>query len=428
MEQKRLFDAPETPSSASVPGGLTPEERERYRQRLAEALKDPAFHAIDGFPIGSDEDILALSDPPFYTACPNPFLQEWLQEHAKPYDPATDTYQRTPFAADVSEGKNHPIYNAHSYHTKVPHRAIMRYILHYTEPGDVVYDGFCGTGMTGVAAQLCGDRAEVEALGADPAKGKPGDYVVDDAGDIWERAAWEAHQALAAGKPNPHPLITHPQPFSKLGARKAVLNDLSPAATFIAYNYNTPVDAAAFRREAECILETVEQECGWMYVTLHRPDGRADADWEAYAAALGAELERCPDGDAARDWVQAHRSELGRINYVVWSDVFLCPACNGEIVFYDAAVDHAGGKVRDTFHCHHCRAAVTKRQCARLFATRIDRALGEPVRQAVQRPVLVNYTLGKKRCEKRADAFDRSLIALIDRLPIPYWFPADRLP
>ena len=33
----------------------------------------------------------------------------------------------------------------------------MRYILHYTEPGDIVFDGFCGTGMTGVAAQLCGD-------------------------------------------------------------------------------------------------------------------------------------------------------------------------------------------------------------------------------------------------------------------------------
>ena len=23
------------------------------------------------------------------------------------------------------------------YHTKVPHKAIMRYILHYTEPGDL---------------------------------------------------------------------------------------------------------------------------------------------------------------------------------------------------------------------------------------------------------------------------------------------------
>ena len=108
----------------------------------------------------------------------------------------------------MSEGKNDPIYNAHSYHTKVPHKAIMRYILHYTDPGDIVFDGFCGTGMTGVAAQLCGDKRAVESLG----------YRVDEAGVVCDGQT----------------------PISRLGARKAVLVDLSPAATFIAYNYNTP--------------------------------------------------------------------------------------------------------------------------------------------------------------------------------------------
>ena len=149
----------------------TPEEqaeKERYRQRLAEYLKDPAFHQIEGFPIGEDEAINALSDPPYYTACPNPFLPEiisrWWAERVEirkelgfPDDSPESglkTYHREPFASDVSEGKNDPIYNAHSYHTKVPHKAIMRYILHYTDPGDIVFDGFCGTGMTGVAAQL----------------------------------------------------------------------------------------------------------------------------------------------------------------------------------------------------------------------------------------------------------------------------------
>src|SRR5208283_951649 len=111
------------------------------------------------------EAILALSDPPYYTACPNPFIEEWLAENAKPYDLSTDDYHREPFAADVSEGKNDPVYLAHSYHTKVPHKAIMRYILHYTDPGDLVLDGFSGTGMTGVAAQLCGDKKAVESLG-----------------------------------------------------------------------------------------------------------------------------------------------------------------------------------------------------------------------------------------------------------------------
>ncbi|MFR5484992.1 MAG: DNA methyltransferase [Blautia massiliensis (ex Durand et al. 2017)] len=108
---------------------------------------------IEGFPIGTDEDIIALSDAPFYTACPNPFIEDFIKEYGTPYDEATDDYHREPFAADVSEGKNDPIYNAHSYHTKVPYKAIMRYILHYTEPGDIVFDGFAGTGMTGVAAQ-----------------------------------------------------------------------------------------------------------------------------------------------------------------------------------------------------------------------------------------------------------------------------------
>ena len=82
-------------------------------------------------------------------------LEEFLAKHVKPYNPATDAYDRPPFAADIKEGKNDPIYNAHSYHTKVPPRSIIPYILHYTQPGYLVLDVFCGSGMTGVAAQMC---------------------------------------------------------------------------------------------------------------------------------------------------------------------------------------------------------------------------------------------------------------------------------
>ena len=185
----------------------------------------------------------------------------------------------------MSEGKNDP-YNAHSYHTKVPHKAIMRYILHYTEPGDIVFDGFCGTGMTGVAAQLCADRKVVQSLG----------YHIQEDGTILDEQG---------------------KSFSKLGARKAILNDLSPAATFISYNYNTPVDVKAFEREARRILKEVEDECGWMYETVHS-DGRT-----------------------------------GRINYTVWSDVFTCPECTREIIFWREAVDKEEGKVKDSFPCPH---------------------------------------------------------------------------
>ncbi|MBW6511061.1 MAG: site-specific DNA-methyltransferase [Desulfuromonadaceae bacterium] len=146
--------------------------RKHFTELLRERLRDPEFRKIEGFPIGSDEDILNLSDPPYYTACPNPWIADFIakweawkesdegrvargEKEVSNHSPLTTRhYHREPFAADVSEGKQDPIYNAHSYHTKVPYKAIMRYILHYTQPGDIVFDGFCGTGMTGVDDEL----------------------------------------------------------------------------------------------------------------------------------------------------------------------------------------------------------------------------------------------------------------------------------
>lgn len=212
--------------------------REHFLALLAEKLKDPEFRKIEGFPLGKDEDILAISDPPYYTACPNPWVGDFIKHFGTPYDPAKP-YHREPYVADVSEGKNHPIYNAHSYHTKVPHRAIMRYILHYTEPGDLVFDGFCGTGMTGVASQACGDKAEIRELG----------YRLGDNNAIIN----EEGKAI-----------------SHLGSRRAVLDDLAPIATFIAANYNTPISPHAFGREAQQLLDKVAGECGWMFETKHK--------------------------------------------------------------------------------------------------------------------------------------------------------------
>lgn len=341
------------------------ERRGYFRAELRTKL--PELKKMEGFPLGTDDDIIALSDPPYYTACPNPWIVDLVQEWESEKPAQQKAYQREPFAADVSEGKSDPIYNAHSYHTKVPHKAIMRYILHYTEPGDIVFDGFCGTGMTGVAAQLCGDRNVVLSLGYQV---KPDGTILREDTDTDGKKVW--------------------MPFSKLGARRAVLNDLSPAATFIAYNYNTPVNVDVFEHEAKRILDEVENECGWMYETRHA------------------------DGST------------GIINYTVWSDVFVCPTCAGEVVFYDVAVDQETGTVRDEFTCPHCGAKLTKRSVDHAWITRYDKAVGESIRQTKQVPVLINYTAGKKRFEKKPDAADLGLIKKVEGSDIPYWFPMEK--
>jgi DNA modification methylase len=289
-----------------------------------------ALRHIEGFPVGDDEEILALSDPPYYTAYPNPHIKEFIEKWGKPYDEATDDYQREPYVADVSEGKNDPIYNAHSYHTKVPYRAIVPFVEHYTQPGDIVFDGFCGTGMTGVAARKAG--------------------------------------------------------------RNTLLCDLSPAAAFIAQNYNAPVDVANFQREAKRIVAEVDAECGWMYETRHS-NGRT-----------------------------------GRINFVLWSDVFVCPYCSGEVVFWDVAVDLAHQAVRDSFQCPSCKAELTKRSLRPSMAVSLDQALSSQITRVKQLPVLINYSVGTKRYQKRPDDGDFELISRIEAGHIPYWYPSSRMP
>ena len=61
--------------------------REHFLASLAEKLKDPEFRNHEGFPQGTDEAILAMSDPPYYTACPNPWLGDFVACYGKPYDP-----------------------------------------------------------------------------------------------------------------------------------------------------------------------------------------------------------------------------------------------------------------------------------------------------------------------------------------------------
>jgi DNA modification methylase len=340
------------------------ERRKHFLGILREKLKDPEFRKIEGFPIGSDEDILALSDPPYYTACPNPFIADFIKQYGKPYDPSKP-YSREPFAADVSEGKNDPIYNAHSYHTKVPHKAIMRYILHYTEPGDVVFDGFCGTGMTGVAAQMCGEKAVVESLG----------YRVDRDGTISQQETDESGKTIW-------------KPFSKIGRRWSVLNDLSPAATFIAYNYNNPVDVAEFEREAQRILTEYESKTRWMWDTLHS-DGKT----------------------------------VGKINYIVWSDVYSCPECAHEFIYYNHAFKDKGNSVEfaPAFSCPACHNLISKNPSKdsraqkpdRVFDTVFDSLLNKTLKKAKQVPVIINYSIGTKRYEKRVDTKDLDLFQSI---------------
>jgi len=85
------------------------EERRKYfRNELRSKL--PEFKKIEGVLIGEHEDIINPSDPPYYTAFPNPWLNYFIAEWEKDKDNITGRkfyfHIDEPYASGVREGKS----------------------------------------------------------------------------------------------------------------------------------------------------------------------------------------------------------------------------------------------------------------------------------------------------------------------------------
>jgi DNA modification methylase/transcriptional regulator with XRE-family HTH domain len=195
--------------------------------------------------------------------------------------PATTV--ETPPVVGMSAGKNTYTYDAHTYHTKVPPQGIAELLRHYLPNGGLVLDPFAGSGMTGVASRVVG--------------------------------------------------------------YDCVLNELSPAACFIADRFNAVVDAELFAAGVATVLRRIAPYRADLYQTHCRECGQ--------------------------------RSEL---HYTVWSYRVLCPHCAHEFTLWDHCREY-GERVRDhkiisVFPCPSCTHVLEK--------SRLRRTIAEPV--------LVGYT------------------------------------
>jgi len=322
---------------------------EDFRQMISQQRE------IDGSPNASNDDILRLSLPKNYTACPNPYIAAFIQENSN----SSGSYiSRGPFVKDISVGKNDPLYFVHSYSTKVPPDAIVPFILHFTSPGDIIFDGFCGTGMTGVASQLCA-REE----------------------------------------------------FENKGVRKAILVDLSPAATFIAANTNSIRSWKKYLATIEKIISNIEKKHSELLTTNHVGWVRGEKDISRRVNAI-----------------KPHSSIMGDINYVVWSDVFHCTECNQVLIYWDLVFKGPGMPPPQELLCPNCKVALTNKTLERTWILIFDPELNTTLKQAKRVPVLVNYSVGKKRFEKFPDDRDIALLEKMDNESIINKIPIVELP
>lgn len=209
----------------------------------------------------------------------------------------------------IEGGRGSPFYLAHSYHTKVPPEAITPFIEHYTKPGDVVLDPFCGSGMTGVAAALSG--------------------------------------------------------------RRAILNDLSPAAAHLSWNHTRPCSP---ERLAEA-FSTIEQKVADRFECLY---GTTDAD-----------------------------GKPAKIHWTLWSTRHRCTKCSVSFLLWDV-MDRKSGRLGRTISCPSCHSELRRSALPTLGSE----------------PAWIAYECEDgRRLEKMPDVGDVERALVFTREDISAWFP-----
>lgn len=219
--------------------------------------------------------------------------------------------QTTPVPPDagMSAGKNTYTYDAHTYHTKVPPQGISELLRHYLPDGGLVLDPFAGSGMTGVACRV--------------------------------------------------------------GGYDCILNELSPAACFIADRFVTTLDPARFDAAVASITEDLQRVRADLYTTFCRECNRPT-----------------------------------EILYTVWSYRVLCSWCDHEFSLWDHCRSY-GATVREhkivsEFLCPACRRFLVKSQ----------------LRRTIAEPVQIGYMCCGSRQQEVVHPPDAQDLALMYRLEI----------
>lgn len=170
-----------------------------------------------------------------------------------------------------------PLYGAFPYPTKISPEAIALFVAAHTRPGDTVFDGFAGSGATGLGALLCG---------------KPSPELMAEAKRLRLNVRW--------------------------GARHAVLCELGFLGAFVGETLTNPPEPGVFHRAAAELLDAAAREDGWMY-QARDPDGREGS----IRHVVWSDLLRCPAcGRTASLWGACVSREPAAI-----AARFTCPSC-----------------------------------------------------------------------------------------------------
>ncbi len=182
------------------------------------------------------------------------------------------------YAAPLPATRGGPLYGAFPYPTKISPEAIALYVAAHTKPGDTVFDGFAGSGTTGLAALLCED---------------PPSGVRREAARRGLSVEW--------------------------GPRNAVLYEIGALGAFISRTLTNPPNPAEFRDAAEGILRSVQRDFGWLYSANDPHGGHGTIRYLVWT-----DIVRCAScGYSASLWEACVSLDPAKVD-----SAFRCAACD----------------------------------------------------------------------------------------------------
>ena len=184
------------------------------------------------------------------------------------------------YSRGLPAGRSGALFGAFPYPTKISPEAIALFIAAHTDPGETVFDGFAGSGTTGLAALLCEEPSEDLRRAADR---------------LGIRVRW--------------------------GARNAVLYELSALGGLVGQTLTNPPEPDAFFSAASGILDAAVREDGWLY-EAHDPHGRTGS----IRYSIWSDLLLCP---ACRSEATFWECCVSRAPAEI-SSRFRCPTCGKE--------------------------------------------------------------------------------------------------
>ena len=178
-----------------------------------------------------------------------------------------------------------PIFNIHSYPTKIDPVAVLGCILAHTSPGETVFDGFSGSGTTAIASLLAKEPGHQRLLKLEKSLDK-----------------------------------------FELGVRKCHAYDVSGLGWFIGNTIINRPNVEKFKKAAERVLENFAKTSGGLYSTVH------EGTQSKIRHVVWSALIECPHCKV--EIVLGER--MVDLDEIVMKKSENCLLCKGNVIFADA--------------------------------------------------------------------------------------------